>query len=130
MADDVRRAHALGVENGRGVVGHSIDGNDGLDRLAPAHAAVIERDAGEVGRQLFDLRQPAVALHADALDEQHRRAVAANHVVQVTTLARDDSHGISCPRESTRTARRSRPRIATAATLRPYEAPTTATSVH
>jgi hypothetical protein len=73
MPDQMEAADLLGVGDGQGVGGHRLDAERRGPRLRKADAAVVEGHQIEARAELVDLRAPALAHHADPLDQQHRR---------------------------------------------------------
>ena len=78
MANQVRRRPALGVHQRERVFGHLLDCERSANGLASSHAAIVEGEAFVVRREFADLRSPSAAVDAHALDQDHRRAAAAN----------------------------------------------------
>ncbi|MFO0637503.1 MAG: hypothetical protein U0168_32160 [Nannocystaceae bacterium] len=83
-----RVAHDVGprdlevVEQRDRIVGEAADRQRRLAEAAAADAAVIPRDREVVGREPVQLRAPAVADHAHALDHEDRVTLAAALVLQ------------------------------------------------
>src|SRR5262249_13908142 len=72
------------------VVGHLLD-TERSCKLTSAHPAIVEADALEPVCKRVGLRGPAVAVNADALNEQHRRASSAPVIRQLTRTRFDRS---------------------------------------
>lgn len=94
MAYDVGFVPSGGVHQGEGVIGELLDGELIGRRLAAADATVVEAEAVVVGSEGVDLRLPAVAFYADALDEENGRATAGEAVMQTAALMFQFRHGI------------------------------------
>jgi hypothetical protein len=97
MPNEVRRLAAGGVQHTQRILRHAGYRERTALRLAEAHAAVVEPDTAEALMQRLNLRQPAVAVEADALDPQHRRSLAADLVGETAPGVLDNpSDGRHC----------------------------------
>ena len=76
MADHMRALPARRVQNRGRVQNHAFDRQGPRRGLTAANAAVVEPQTAVPRGQPRDLRAPGIAVHADPLDADHRRAGA------------------------------------------------------
>jgi hypothetical protein len=95
-ADDVGVGPGEGVEHGDGVAAEVVHGGGAAARARGLPGAgVVEPGDAVARRQRVDLVEPQVPGHAEAHDQQHRRAVGAGGgVVDAGVGQLDEGHGI------------------------------------